>query len=436
MPTIQLPNNWKPRPYQLKAWSYLENGGKRCCLIWHRRSGKDEVALHWGAIGAFQRVGNYWHMLPKANQARKAIWEAVNPHTAKRRIDEAFPHALRSNTREDEMFIRFVNGSTWQVVGSDNFEALVGSPPAGIVFSEWALADPNAWAILRPILAENGGWAIWITTPRGRNHAHSTLATARLEAGWYGEVLTVDQTNVFTPETLAAERREMLAEYGPEHGENLFQQEYYCSFEAALLGAYYSKLLSQADKDKRIARVPYDPALPVDTAWDLGIGDPTAIWFIQETPMETRWIDYYESSGAALDHYVKVMREKPYAYRNHYLPHDAEVKELGTGRSRVETLKSLGMNNIHVVPAQSVDDGINAVRMILPRSWFDAEKCGRGLEALRQYKAEWDEKLKTLKSRPLHDWTSHGSDAARTYAMGRKKAQPKPKEMPKRKDVV
>lgn len=375
-------------------------------------------------------------MLPQADQARKAIWEAINPLTGKRRIDEAFPHAMRETTRENEMFMKFVNGATWQVVGSDNYNSLVGSPPIGVVFSEWSLADPQAWAYMRPILLDNGGWAFFIFTPRGRNHAWKTLQTALKEPGWFGESLTVEDTGRFTPEQLASERRELIDLYGEEFGESAFQQEYYCSFDAAIVGAYYAKLLQTADKEKRVARVPYEPSLPVDTAWDLGIGDPTAIWFIQETPHETRWIDYYESSGAALDHYVKILREKPYAYRDHYLPHDAEVKELGTGRSRVETLKSLGVNNITIVPAQSVDDGINAMRMLLPRSWFDAEKCERGLNALRQYRAEFDDKHKTLKPRPVHDWASHGSDAARTYAMGRKPPAKKPQQTVKPKWVV
>ena len=420
MPTVQLPNHWEPRPYQEKAWAYLEAGGLRSCLVWHRRSGKDEVALHRTACAAFERVGNYWHMLPLANQARKAIWEAVNPHSGKRRIDEAFPLEVRANTRDDEMFIRFVNGSTWQVVGSDNFESLVGSPPVGLVFSEWAQANPNAWAILRPILLENKGWALFITTPRGRNHAHKTLEIAKKEPSWYGEVLTVKDTNVFSPELLEAEHREMLEQYGAEHGENVFQQEYHCSFDAAIMGAYYAKLMSGAADDKRIARVPYDPKLQVVTAWDLGIGDPTAIWFCQRLGQEVRLIDYYETSGVGLDHYVKLLREKPYVYDLHCLPHDVEAAEMGTGRTRLETLVSLGLNRaqIKVIPAAPVEDGINAARLLIPRCWFDAEKCARGIEALQQYRAEFDDKLKTLKSRPLHDWTSHGADAFRYLAQG------------------
>lgn len=155
---VHIPGAWRPRAYQLALWRYLEGGGLRADVAAHRRWGKDEVALNWTAVAALQRQGAYWHLLPEASQGRKAIWDAVNPHTGRRRIDEAFPPELRSQTKDQEMFIRFRNGSTWQVVGSDNYNSLVGSPPAGVVFSEWALAKPDAWTYLRPILAENGGW--------------------------------------------------------------------------------------------------------------------------------------------------------------------------------------------------------------------------------------------------------------------------------------
>jgi len=230
MSRIRLPNNWSPRQYQLPAWEYLEGGGKHAELIWHRRSGKDDLCLHWAAVAAIQRPATYWHMLPEASQARKAIWEAVNPHSGKRRIDEAFPHEIRSSTREQEMLIRFVNGSTWQVVGSDNYDSLVGSPPAGVVFSEWALAKPEARAMLRPILAENGGWQIYITTPRGPNHAKNSYDAAKSDPDCFAQTLMATETGVFTPERLEKERLAYIADYGNDLGQALFEQEYLCSF--------------------------------------------------------------------------------------------------------------------------------------------------------------------------------------------------------------
>jgi len=230
-------NNWVPRRYQLPLWSYLESGGRRAVAVWHRRAGKDEVCLHWAACAAMQKPATYWHMLPEANQARKAIWEAINPHTGRRRIDEAFPSEIRSTTREQEMMIKFNNGSTWQVVGSDNYDSLVGSPPYGVIFSEWALAKPDAWAYLRPILAENGGWAMFIYTPRGDNHGKTTYDYALTSDEWFCELLTADKTGVFTPETLEEEKRELQSQYGASRGEALFKQEYYCSWVEAFEGS-------------------------------------------------------------------------------------------------------------------------------------------------------------------------------------------------------
>jgi len=199
-------------------------------------SGKDEVCLHWAAVSAIRHPATYWHMLPQAAQARKAIWEAVNPHSGKRRIDEAFPHSIRSNTRENEMLIKFVNGATWQVVGSDNYDALVGSPPYGVVFSEWALAKPEARAMLRPILMENGGWQVYITTPRGPNHAKDTFESAMDHPGSFAQLLDATQTGVFTPEQLESERRQYILDYGQDVGEAKFEQEYMCSWAAVITG--------------------------------------------------------------------------------------------------------------------------------------------------------------------------------------------------------
>jgi hypothetical protein len=235
--TILPANGWRPRRYQLPLWKYMENGGRRAVAVWHRRAGKDEVCLHWAACAAAQKPATYWHMLPEANQARKAVWEAINPHTGKRRIDEAFPMEIRATTREQEMMIKLRTGATWQVVGSDNYDSLVGSPPYGVIFSEWALAKPDAWAYLRPILAENGGWAMFIYTPRGENHGKATYDFALTDDEWFCELLTAEKTGVFDANTLDSERREMQSQYGMSRGEALFKQEYYCSWVEAFEGA-------------------------------------------------------------------------------------------------------------------------------------------------------------------------------------------------------
>lgn len=418
---MDLPNNWQTRPYQDALWRYLAAGGKRAVPVWHRRSGKDDVCLHWTATSMFTRVGTYWHLLPQANQARKAIWDAVDPHTGLRRVDAAFPNEIRETTREHEMFIKAKSGSTWQVVGSDNYNSLVGSPPIGVVFSEYALADPNAWAFLRPILAENGGWALFPSTPRGRNHLQRLYQFAKNDPNWFGQVLTVDDTGIISPQTIAQERRELAAERGEDEADNLINQEYYCNFDAAIPGSYYGKLIAKAEAEGRLTTVPYDPRLPVVTAWDLGVGDSTAIWFIQQTRTSVHAIDYYENSGVGADHYARVLTERGYNYEGHYLPHDADDREWGNNASsRVDTLKTLKIKPVRVLPRASVDDGINAARVLLARCYFDAVKCERGIDCLRQYQKRWDDKLKTFANTPLHDWTSHGADAFRYLAQGLK----------------
>lgn len=418
---IQLPNNWKPRDYQMPAWQALETGKKRLCLVWHRRSGKDDLALHWTCAAAMQRPGTYWHMLPEASQSRKAIWDAVDGHTGQRRIDWAFPKELRRRTREHEMQLELINGATWQVLGSDNFDSLVGSPPVGIVFSEYALADPNAWAMLRPILRENGGWAIFISTPRGRNHMFRLYELARSDENWFGQRLTVVDTGVISKESIDIERREVAKERGEEDADAFIGQEYFCNFDAPIAGAYYARLLSKAEADGRIGIVPYDPRYQVITAWDLGVGDSTAIWFIQQNGNDVNVIDYYEASGVGADHYAKLIREKDYVYEGHILPFDADDREWGNNASsRVDVLKSLGVRPLRVLKRASVDDGINAGRMLLARAKFDKVRCERGLDALRNYQKRWDDTLKIFSTAPLHDWSSHGADAWRYLAQGLK----------------
>ncbi|EMU5527362.1 TPA: hypothetical protein MBF27_003537 [Klebsiella pneumoniae] len=422
MAEIILPaNNWTPRPHQRRAWAEIQGGKKRAALCWPRRYGKDDFSLHMTACKAFERVGNYAHSLPQANQVRKAIWKAINPRTGRLRIDEAFPHELRRKTLDNEMMIEFINGSTWQAFGSDNYGALIGSGHVGIVFSEWALSNPSAWAYLRPILADNGGWAFFVSTPRGKNHFYKMFQGGLKDPeNWFCDHLSADITGHIPPETLAQELREMQAERGEEEGLALFNQEYMCDWNAAVPGAYYSSILVGLEKAGQIGNVPWDPQYEVYTSWDLGIGDATAIWFYQFIGKEVRVIDYYESSGVGLEHYVKILREKPYTYaERHFFPHDVRARELSTGASREETLGKLGIR-CKVLPATSVDDGISEVRMMLRSCWFDKTKCEKGLEALGQYQKEWDDTRKMYKPTPLHNWTSHGADSFRYGAVGSK----------------
>lgn len=419
MGEIILPNNWWPRWYQEDLWRYLENGGKRGVVVCHRRWGKDDIALHWTCTAAHQRVASYWHMLPEYEQARKAIWTAVNPHTGKRRIDEAFPIELRKKTNEQGMFIEFLNGSTWQVIGSDNYNSLVGAPPAGLVVSEWALADPAAWAYLSPILMENGGWALFLYTSRGKNHGFDLYRSAlrRQGEGWFVTRQTVTETGVFNEAALEEAKQDLIALYGEDDGEALFQQEYFCSFEAAVIGSYYGRLIANLEQAGRITRVAHDPSLPVSTGWDLGVDDATAVWFVQVAGREVRVIDHLETRGRALTEIAREVARRPYVYRDHYMPHDISTREMTTAKTRRETIEGLLPGTIRPGSQLPVQDGINAVRNLLPRCVFDAEKCEKGLAALREYKVEFDNKTKTPRKTPLHNWASHSADGFRELAV-------------------
>src|ERR1700686_84265 len=379
--------------------------------------------MHWTATQAVQYPANYWYMLPQANQARKAIWTAVDSHSGIKRIDWAFPKELRDSTNDQEMLIRFKNGSTWQVVGSDNYQGVIGSGAFGIVYSEYMLSDPNAWLYLQPILEENGGWAIFNGTPRGRNHFHGIYELGLTEPGWFSQRLTVKDTGVFDAAQMAVIRAQIAKERGDDEAENIINQEYYCSWDAAIPGSYYGKLMAELEAADCIGHVPYDPRYPVTTGWDIGVGDSTAIWFVQRPRTDTRFIDYYEASGVGADHYAKLIREKPYFYDRHILPHDAHHRERGANASsRVDVLKGLGIRPLTILPQASVDDGITALRVMLHGARFDRKHCERGIDALRQYQKKWDDKLKVFSQAPLHDWTSHGSDAARALAQGLKDA--------------
>lgn len=415
MKTIKIPNQWSPRPYQSELWNYLERGGKRAVAVWHRRAGKDSLSLNWTACAAIDRVGVYWHMLPLQTQARKVVWDAIDKR-GRRVIDQVFPKALRKSMNTQEMKIELLNGSIWQCVGSDNYNALVGANPVGVVFSEYSIADPAAWDFIRPILAENGGWALFIYTPRGRNHGAALFDMAKNNPGWFAQSLSVEQTNAIPLSAVEEERRGGMEE-------DMVQQEFYCSFDAALKGAYYGAILNKLEQTGAIGEIRHNPEKPVYTAWDLGIGDATAIWFYQKNGNGCDVIDYYEASGVGLDHYVQVLKEKPYTYTNdNIFPHDIQVHELSSGKSRLDLLAGLGVYG-RVLERASVESGIAAVRLLLPRCRFDKGKCERGLNALRQYQKQWDEQRKDFMPRPLHDWTSHAADAFRYLATGFKEAE-------------
>jgi phage terminase large subunit len=409
------------RNYQAPLHKYMVDGGmenKRAISIAHRRWGKDEIALDVTFQALIDRPATYWTCLPAYSMARKAIWSAVNPHTGQRRIDEAFPEELREVTNEGEMFIRFQNGATWQVIGSDQYNSLVGASVAGVTFSEWALANPSAWGYISPMLRENNGWAMFVTTPRGKNHAYEMYQYGMKTDGWFAEISNVVDTGAFAEAQLDEIRAEYVALYGTDFGAAQFEQEYMCSFEAAILGSFYGTELSVARSEGRICEVEYDPDLPVMTVWDIGYSDDTVILFVQIIANEVRIIDTYSANGHALEHYAGVISGKPYDYSRHVLPHDAQAKTLAAaGRSVYEQLtKDHDLKNVSILRNTNTEmQGILAARHLFPRLWIDEDQEDF-LNALGQFRREWDDDQKCFRDRPVHDWTNHFADALRYLA--------------------
>jgi phage terminase large subunit len=355
-------------------------------------------------------------MLPEYSQARKSMWDAVNPHTGKRRVDEAFPLEIRKSTKEQEMMIQFHCGSTFQLVGSDNFNSLVGSPPVGLVFSEYALSNPSAWSYLRPILLENGGWAGFNSTPRGKNHFKGLCELAEKDEDWFYSCLTAQQTGVFTEKQLQAELREMQAEHGDDYGRSLWLQEYFVSFDAAIMGSIFGDKLAHLQNAGRIGHFPYNDKYFVLTAWDLGREDATAIWFFQVIGEDIFVIDHHESNHKDIPYYAELLRQKGrdlgYRYDKHFLPHDARPRTLAAGgKSMLTQFREENVGQFQIAPRLDKQEQIQAARKTLPRCKFNELKCEDGIEALKYYHHVWDDEKKTFGLAPEHDWSSHSADA-------------------------
>lgn len=384
------------------------------------------------SVAAFNRVGTYWHMLPEYTQARKAIWDAVNPRTGKRRIDEAFPTAIVANRRDNDMFIRFVNGSTWQVVGSDTFDSLVGTPPVGITASEWALADPRAWAYLSPILAENGGWASFITTPRGNNHAKTMYERFKRDPRWFAQILTAADTGAVSDQAIEDQRAEYESLFGEEMADMLIDQEFYCSFAGALIGAYWGADVNRAEREGRVVPVPVNPALPVHTAWDLGAPANNPVWCFQIEGNRPHIVDFFRPKSEDLEEWCGWLNERGYK-GNDYVPHDIFHGSWGVGRTRIQMMQSYGRKPVPVRKV-SVAEGLSAGRETLKVCRIDdgTHSEGRtndGLDGLRSYRREWDDELKRFRDIPVKDWAEHIGSAFRYLGLAWREirvAQPKP----------
>jgi hypothetical protein len=414
---IEMPYGWRPRVYQEAFWAAMEAGKRRGVLLWHRRTGKDLSCINWEATQSVQRRGLYWHLMPTYAQGRKVIWEGMDRDG--RPFLSAFPDELIERKRDDEMTMWLKNGSIFQVVGTDHIDRLMGANPVGLVLSEDALQNPQAWELLAPILAENKGFALFPYTPRGRNHGYDLFKHAQDHPEtWFSEKLTVDDTQIIQPEVLEEERERMPKE--------LFEQEYHCSFEASLVGAYYKEQLAwmvEQEPPRISDEVNWIPDREVITGWDIGMWDSTAIWFAQVIGREVRLIDYFEASGQPIDYYAAQMRDKPYVYGDAYLPHDATHQSLETGRTIVQQLRNLRVRAIGV-PKMGLGDQHQMVRLMLRQAWIHETKCKRGIQALREYTKRPVEGERgpsgeiLYQDRPLHNWASHGASALATLFAG------------------
>lgn len=402
-------NKFQPRPYQLPICDAFENKGyKKIICVMPRRAGKDILCWNLMIRAALRKVGVYYYILPTYNQARKVIWDSMT-NDGMRFIDYIPPQLIK-NCNTQEMKIRLVNESLIQLIGSDNIDTIVGSNPIGCVFSESSLQDPKAYQFIRPILAANSGWTIFISTPRGHNWFYELYQIANNTPSWFAYKLTLDDTQHIPYREIERERSEGIM------SEDLIQQEYYTSFDMGHEGAYYAKYLDRMHLDGRIGDVPWVSECKVYTSWDLGMRDTTSIIFFQVIGQTVRLIDCYENSGHGLEHYIKVLQQKPYIYGKHIAPHDIKVRELGTGMSRLEKARQLGIS-FTVAPDLSIEDGIESVRATTSKMWIDSVKCALLLKALQHYRHEYDAKKKTYKNHPLHDWSSNFADSCRYLAI-------------------
>ena len=413
-----VPAGFVPRDYQLALYQAMdgvdgkpETKKKRALLRWHRRAGKDKACLAYMFKEMVRRTGIYYYFLPNYQQGRKIIWEGIDRDGFK--LLHHMPQELVKRMNNQEMMFELTNGSIFRVIGTDNIDSIVGTNPVGCVFSEYSLQDPRAWVFISPILAENEGWAIFNGTPRGRNHMYKLENAVRNRQDWFTSALTVADTG------LEARLLEKIDEDRDIHGEDYVQQEYYVAYSAGMKGAFYADQIEKARAQGRVGTYPPDDHRWVDTFWDLGVDDSTAVWFRQIDGSRIIWIDYMEETGKPISYYVERLKEKGYNYRTHYLPHDGGHRTIQTGvRTRdifEQCLQSAGMSqDIVVCDRVPVQDGINAVRARFSRYYFNEGLTAEGVEALSLYHRRFDEKRQSFLKEPVHDWCSHCADALRT----------------------
>lgn len=385
------------------------------CLVCHRRAGKTVAAINDLVIGALEcrkPRPQYAYIAPFRNQAKLVAWEYLKHY--------AQPF-LADKPNESELSVRLLGDRKVMLFGADNADALRGIYLDGVVPDEFGDFKPSVWGnVIRPALSDRKGWAVFMGTPKGRNEFWTIREIARkTPAEWFLLELRASESGILDAMELEAARKQLTPDQ--------YAQEYECDFAAALPGAFFGREMVQAEREGRIGAADYDEALPVHTAWDIGYRDDTAIWWYQVVRGEIHVIDYHASSGQSIEFYTKLVKDKPYRYGTHWLPHDAKAKTLASGgKSIIEQLAAgLDFKHLAIVPNLDVQDGIQAARIALRMCWFDEKRCEEGLEALRQYQREWDEDKKVFREKPRHDWTSHPADAFRMMAVAWQHEAPK-----------
>ena len=383
---------------------YHDRKQRWACIVAHRRAGKTVACVNDDIRFLLQcklHEPRAAYIAPTYTQAKDVAWSYVKHYTA------AIPGC---STSESELSITLPNGARYRLYGAENYDRLRGLYLDHVTIDESGLIDPRAYPeVIRPALSDRQGSATFIGTPNGKNFFHDVHQQAQKDDDWFSLVMRASETGIIPPSELADAAKLMTPDQ--------YAQEYECSFDAAIVGAIFGKEMRAAEESGRVTTVSYDPAVPVFTGWDLGINDPTVIWFGQQVGSEIHLIDYYQASDENIAHYAKVVKEKPYVYETHLLPHDAAARERGSGKTVEEFLTELNLD-VRVIPNTKIKDQIEAAKMALPRCWFDADRCGHGIEALKEYRTEYDEKRKVHGLRPYHDWASHPADAFKTLILG------------------
>lgn len=405
-------DRYQPRDYQLPLLDAIENKGyKRVLAILPRRAGKDITAFNLCVRACLRKPIMCYYIFPTYAQGKKVLFDGLT-NEGYRIIDYFAPRQTVESINSQEMKIRFKNGSLFQIVGSDNYDSLVGTNPQACVFSEYALQDPRAYQFIRPILTANDGWALFISTPRGKNHLWELYNLAQNSPEWFTYKLTVNDTLHIPLPEIEKERAEGIM------SEDLILQEYYTSFEMGVEGSIYGKYVDRLRMRNQIGYVKWESGHQVHTAWDLGVGDQTCIIFFQVIGSLIRIIDYYDQNNVGLDHYIKVLQEKPYVYGKHIAPHDIKQREFTNGAiTRLDKARQLGINFI-VCPSIPVEDGIELVRTTIPKLWIDLENCSPLIKAMENYRYEYFPKTNRYSTKPLHNGFSHACDALRYMCIG------------------